>query len=411
LTNGQVLAYNSTNGLWENNNNFTGSFKGDGSQLYNIPASGVTGLDFTTTGSFESFTSSYTTDSSSFDTRIDAITGSITSLNEFSSSVVLTSETGSMTVLSSSYALTASYVLNGGGGSSEGALLGAYQTLTQAVAANTWSFAHNIGQRYPIFQVFDNTGNVIIPTQIKTIDDNNAQIIFGSPQVGKVIASLGGGNGTTEGFTDSNLWVVNHNLGTDYPDVTIWDSNRNIIFPNRIESVDANQIKIYFSVPVTGHVSVSRGGHILSGTSGESTAAPGTISGSLQISNLGYATTGSNTFTNNQTINGSLQLSNSLFKQTTTTGSTGNVDVTTISTTSYDGAFFDYVLKDGTNYRAGSIMSVWDGSTVKYTETTTNDIGNTSGVVMSVVLYGGVATLTATISSGNWTFKTITRGI
>jgi hypothetical protein len=314
-----------------------------------------------------------------------------------------------MTVLTSSYALTASYVLNGG--ESGGSLLGAYQTLTQAVAANTWSFAHNIGQRYPIFQVFNDSGDVIIPTQIKTIDNNNAEIIFGSPQTGKVIASLGGGNGTTEGFTNSNLWVVDHNLGTDYPDVTIWDSNRRIIFPDRIESIDSNQIKIYFSVPVTGHVSVSRGGHILSGTSGSSTAAPGTISGSLQISNLGYATTGSNTFTNNQTINGSLLLSNSLFKQTTITGSTGNVGVATISATTYDGAFFDYVLKDGTNFRAGSIMSVWDETTVKYTETSTNDIGDTSGVVMSVLLYGDTITLTATISSGNWTFKTITRGI
>jgi hypothetical protein len=223
---------------------------GDGSNLINVPLSGVTNL---------------VTISGSFDDRINDITSSLDSINSFSSSVVLTSQTSSMTVLSSSYALTASYALNASGGGG-GAALGSYSSLVVTNAASTWSFQHNTAQRYPIFQVFDNNGFVIIPSQIQTIDDNNANIIFPSPQTGRVIASLGGGNGNTEEFTNSNLWVVDHNLGVDYPDVTIWDSNRKIIFPDRIESVNENQIKVYFSVPVSGHVSVSRGGHIISGS-------------------------------------------------------------------------------------------------------------------------------------------------
>jgi hypothetical protein len=223
---------------------------GDGSNLINVPLSGVTNL---------------VTISGSFDDRINDITSSLDSINSFSSSVVLTSQTSSMTVLSSSYALTASYALNASGGGG-GAALGSYSSLVVTNAASTWSFQHNTAQRYPIFQVFDNNGFVIIPSQIQTIDDNNANIIFPSPQTGRVIASLGGGNGNTEEFINSNLWVVDHNLGVDYPDVTIWDSNRKIIFPDRIESVNENQIKVYFSVPVSGHVSVSRGGHIISGS-------------------------------------------------------------------------------------------------------------------------------------------------
>lgn len=249
----------------------------------------IVDLGFTTTSSFESFTSSYNTDSQSFDSRINNFTASINSLNSFSSSVVLTSQTSSMTVLSASYAVTAAFALNAGSGGSGGASLGSYTSLDQTIAATTWSFAHNTGQRYPIFQVFNSSGDVIIPTQIRTIDDNNAQIIFGSAQTGKAIASLGGGNGTTQEFTNSALWTVNHNLGTDYPDVTIWDSNRNIIFPNRIESVDSNQIKVYFSVPVSGHVSVSRGGHIISGSvdlewNNILNKPAGLVSGSSQIS-------------------------------------------------------------------------------------------------------------------------------
>ena len=219
--------------------------------------------------------------SSSLDNRINVITGSISGLNNFTSSVVLTSQTGSMTVLSASYAETASYALNAGGSS-----IGSYSSLVVTSAASTWSFSHNTGQRYPIFQIFDNNGYVVIPSQIQTIDDNNANIIFPSPQTGRVIASLGGGNGLTQPFTSSSLWTVNHNLGTDYPDVTVWDSNRNIVFPNRIESVNANQIKIYFSQPITGNVSVSRGGHIVSGSvtwDGISGKPSGIVSGSSQL--------------------------------------------------------------------------------------------------------------------------------
>jgi hypothetical protein len=228
--------------------------------------------------------------SSSLDSRISTISGSLSSLNNFTSSVVLTSQTSSMSVLTASYAVTAAFALNAGGAGGGGALLGTYSSLEQTIASATWSFNHNTGQRYPIFQVFNSSGEVIIPTQIRTINENSAEIIFGSAQSGTAIASLGGGNGTTQEFNNSALWTVDHNLGTDYPDVTIWDSNRNIIFPNRIESVDDNQIKVYFSVPVSGHVSVSRGGHILlAGETGLSwndlqNKPSGLVSGSSQIS-------------------------------------------------------------------------------------------------------------------------------
>ena len=236
-----------------------------GSDAFEVIGAGGLGISTSITdtngnGYIKELTISATSLSSSLNNRMDTITGSISSL---SSSVVLTSQTGSMTVLSASYAATASFALNAGGG---GSAIGSYTSLVVTSASSTWSFTHNTGQRYPIFQVFDNNGYVVIPSQIQTIDDNNANIIFPSPQTGRVIASLGGGNGTTQPFTSSSLWTVDHNLGTDYPDVTIWDSNRNIVFPNRIESVNANQIKIYFSQAISGNVSVSRGGHIVSGS-------------------------------------------------------------------------------------------------------------------------------------------------
>ena len=267
----------------------SGMLRATGSDAFEVI--GLGGLDITVNNSDTNY-NGYTKElqfstsnlSSSLDNRISAISGSLSSLNNFTSSVVLTNQTSSMTVLSASYAVTAAFALNAGG--SGGAALGSYKMLEQTSAATTWSFTHNIGQRYPIFQVFDSNGNVIIPAEIKTIDVNSAEIYFPSAQTGRVIASLGGGNGTTEAFTNSSIWIVNHNLGTDYPDVTVWDSNKTIIIPNKIESITENQIKIYFSAPVTGRVSVSRGGHIVSGSvtwDVISEKPSGIVSGSSQL--------------------------------------------------------------------------------------------------------------------------------
>ena len=49
-----------------------------------------------------------------------------------------------------------------------------------------------------------------------------------------------------------------------------------------------------------------------------------------------------------------------------------------LSTSSYGGAFFDYTVQSGSDARAGSIMSVWNGSNISFTETTTTDIGDTT---------------------------------
>jgi hypothetical protein len=411
---------------------FSGSFKGDGSQLYNLPYSGLTNvptlisgsqqvldLGFTTTSSFESFTSSYTTHSSSFDTRINTITGSfnsytsstdthLTSLDNFTSSVVLTNQTSSMTVLSASYALTAAFALNAGAGGSGGSG-GGFAELNQTTPSTTWTFQHNLGQKFPIFQIFDSNDEVIIPSQIIAVSSDSATITFPSLQTGRAIASLGTGpGGMTQQFSAATTWSVSHNMGADYPIVTVYDSNRKIIFPNEIRSIDADNVDVYFSTPVAGYLNVAKGGHIISGSidiSNINLTGSNVISGSSQISNLGYATTGSNTFNGNQTINGCLTINNAKICATGTTISS-NTEIFNLG--SFDGAFFDYVVKNGSNMRAGAIMSAWDGTNSTYNETTTIDLGNTSAVGFNV---SGTGRLNATISSGIWTVEVLYRAL
>jgi hypothetical protein len=353
------------------------------------------------TGSFESFTSSFSLFSGSVNTHISA-------LDNFTSSVVYTSQTSSMTVLSASYALTAAFALNAGSGGSGGSG-GGFAELNQTTPSTTWTFNHNLGQKYPIFQIFDTNDNVIIPSQITAVTSDSATITFPSAQSGRAIASLGTGpGGMTEQFSAATTWSISHNMGTDYPIVTVYDNNRKIIFPQEIRSIDGDNIEVYFSAPVAGHLNVAKGGHIISGsidTSNINFSGSTIVSSSAQISGYGYATTGSNVFNGNQTINGCLTINNAKMCATTTTIS-GNAEIFDLG--SFDGAFFDYVVKNGSNMRAGSIMSAWDGTNSTFNETTTIDLGNTTAVGFNV---SGAGKLNATISSGTWTIEVLYRAL
>jgi hypothetical protein len=393
--------------------------------ITNIPNGIVSGsgqvidLGFTTTSSFEGFTSSYTTDSSSFDTRINTITGSfnsytsstdthLTSLDNFTSSVVLTNQTSSMTVLSASYALTAAFALNAGAGGSGGSG-GGFAELNQTTPSTSWTFQHNLGQKFPIFQIFDSNDEVIIPSQIIAVSSDSATITFPSAQTGRAIASLGTGpGGMTQQFSAATTWSLSHNMGADYPIVTVYNNNRKIIFPDEIRSIDADNVEVYFSAPVAGYLNVAKGGHIISGSidvSNINLTGSNVISGSSQISNLGYATTGSNIFNGSQTINGCLTINNA---KICATGTTISANTQIFNLSSFDGAFFDYVVKSGVNMRAGTIMSAWNGSNATYNETTTVDLGNTSAVGFNVSATGA---LNATISSGTWTVEVLYRAL
>ena len=208
---------------------------------------------------------STTTLSSSLDTRIDNL----------SSSVVYQSETSSMTVLSSSYALTASFALNAGGGSE-----GRTYIHTQSSASTTWTVTHNLGEQYPAIVVFDSSDNVIVPGTITAVNDTSFTVTFPSAQTGKVSATVGGGLPfVSASFVDYVLAVNN--------DIPYWKGG-----------------------VISGSAQI-----ILTGTTGYSTFSSSVATTTLNIKNRvdsievktgSYATTGSNLFIGTQTLSGSI---------------------------------------------------------------------------------------------------------
>jgi hypothetical protein len=85
---------------------------------------------------------------------------------------------------------------------------------------------------------------------------------------------------------------------------------------------------------------------------------------------------------------------------------TGTSTLITIVAASGVSANFSYYVSDGTNKRAGTVMSVWDGSTTEYTDYSTPDIGGaTTGISFRTTVSGANILFQAVVTSGTWTVK------
>jgi glucose dehydrogenase len=85
---------------------------------------------------------------------------------------------------------------------------------------------------------------------------------------------------------------------------------------------------------------------------------------------------------------------------------TGTSTLITIVAASGVSANFSYYVSDGTNKRAGTVMSVWDGSNTEYTDYSTPDIGGaTTGISFRTTVSGANILFQAVVTSGTWTVK------
>ena len=100
-----------------------------------------------------------------------------------------------------------------------------------------------------------------------------------------------------------------------------------------------------------------------------------------------------------------------LSNQDNTDVDTGTETVANVAIATYTAAFFDFVIKKGTNVRSGTVYACHDDTTVEFTETSTQDLGDTSDVTLSVDISGGNMRLLATVTSDDWSVKSLIRAI
>ena len=146
------------------------------------------------------------------------------------------------------------------------------------------------------------------------------------------------------------------------------------------------------------------------GSSGELFSITDSLTGSLfsvnDISGLPIL----EAFSDNTILMGSY-LAPSLNTTTKVTANAGVTPIYYIPTSAYTGSFYDYTVMSSVGARSGNIMSIWSGTSVNYTETTTTSIGDTSGITFSVSLSGSTAMLSTSANTNSWTVKTIIRSI
>jgi hypothetical protein len=115
-------------------------------------------------------------------------------------------------------------------------------------------------------------------------------------------------------------------------------------------------------------------------------------------------------------VNGNIKIKDALLsnQKNTDIDSAASEVVAQVSITDYTAAFFDFVIKKGTNVRSGTVYACHDGDTtplVEFTETSTQDLGDTSDVVLSVDISGTNMRLLATVASDDWSVKSLIRAI
>ena len=157
----------------------------------------------------------------------------------------------------------------------------------------------------------------------------------------------------------------------------VWDTTGAQIIPDEIQTIDANNLDVIFGIATSGKVCATIGG-----------------------------VSTSSSFSEDFTI-----VDTNLTTQQNCNVDIGTETVATVSTTNYTAAFFDYVLSDSTNYRAGTVMSIWDGTESKSADTSTVDLGDTSGVTLFTDIDGTNARLRATVTSNDWKIKTFVRAL
>jgi len=147
-----------------------------------------------------------------------------------------------------------------------------------------------------------------------------------------------------------------------------------------------------------------------------SSATPGSELSVMTLNGAGNVGIGTTSPSEKLEVNGNVKIKDALLsnQENTDIDSAAAEVVAQVAHAIYTAAFFDFVVKKGTNVRSGTVYACHNGDTtplVEFTETSTNDLGDTSDVTLSVDISGANMRLLATVTSDDWSVKSLIRAI
>jgi len=193
------------------------------------------------------------------------------------------------------------------------------RTIRQDFTASvSWSFVHNVGDKYVMVQAFDTSDQMILPAEIKLASTTSSILTFPEAVSGYALATIGGDLPSISSSYEGYTLQVQSGLPTWTPIVSASVSNAvtaSYILPSALPTgvISGSSQVTYTNISSIPAGIVSGSSQIVSilsslntYTASVSTASLVTSIGNLTSKTGSYATTGSNTFVGTQTMSGSI---------------------------------------------------------------------------------------------------------
>lgn len=402
-----------TGSLYVSGGNISGSFVGDGSGITGIVIEQSTIISASFTNANE-YTASHNLNTEQvlintyFDDGTQFIPQEVKVLSDSAVALKFNTPTSGRVVIAK-----AGHLVTGASLISENTVSDTFTNASQKTVV------HNFNTKDVFVSVFLDDDTQIIPSEVKTINENNVRVTLDQSRSGRIVVGKAGhiisgstavveSSTVTDTFTNAVTTTVAHGFNTKDVLVNVYTSDDEMIIPSSINTISSGSVRVTFDTPKTGRVVVAKGGHIVTGTA-ESVAfanilnkptlisssippfphtGSAIISGSLRV--IGsvtadtYIVSSSITYTTQSFSSGSTIFGNSLDDTHLFTGSlrvTGSVSIT--GDLSASGTAYVTSSKVYNNNTSSGSLSFWQGSQTEYDAISSSADPNTFYIIRS----------------------------
>jgi hypothetical protein len=271
-------------------------------------------------------------------------------------------------------------------------------------ASTTWSFAHNLGDRYVSLQAFDDAFEMMIPTTIRLVDFTSSLLLFDSASSGYAVATIGGDlPAISSSYAGYTLQVAN-----SAPYSASWVAAANVTVTNAVSSSFAATASSADNLTVRGTLTAQTI-NVQTITSSIEFVTGSTRNGSLLTNTHEF--TGSVLMSGSLTVGGATTLGGntllSYSSNTTTANAFPRLGVSNTNATQQDYNISELYVSAGNGAVNGSLLASYSSTFPTSTPSITlRNTGNspiyfsTNGTIRQTIAGDGAITFSSTVTAG-----------